>query len=233
LKSFLRVSRWRLYVGSISDAVCGDDVPTSRIKVLTVDDHPVLRDGLAAILGGQDDMEVIGEAANGEDAVAQFVRLRPDVTLMDLQMPGMGGIEAIEAIRRQHPSAKIMVLTTYEGDVQAVRALKAGASGYLLKSSIRRQLVEAIRTVHAGKRFLPPDVAQEIAMHAADEPLSRREIDVLRGVAAGKANKQVAWELSVSEDTIKAHMKTIFAKLDVADRTHAVMVAMRRGYFEQ
>lgn len=204
-----------------------------RITVLTVDDHPVLRDGLAAILGGQSDMEVVGEAASGEDAIAEFARLRPDVTLMDLQMPGMGGIKAIEAIRGQYPSAKIMVLTTYEGDVQAVRALKAGASGYLLKSSIRRQLVEAIRTVHAGKRFLPPDVAHEIAMHAADEPLSQREIEVLRGVAAGMANKQIAWELGVSEDTIKAHMKTIFAKLDVADRTHAVMVSMRRGYFEQ
>ncbi|HWW27720.1 MAG TPA: response regulator transcription factor [Caulobacter sp.] len=207
--------------------------PTSpQIRVLVVDDHPMLREGVAAVLALQPDMLLVGEAENGAEAVAQHRELRPDVTLMDLQMPGMSGLEAIEAIRAEVPAARIVVLTTYAGDVQALRALKAGATGYLLKSTLRRELLDTIRNVHAGRRQLQPEVAHEIAIHAIDEALSEREIHVLRLVAAGRANKQIAWDLSLSEDTVKAHLKSIFAKLDVADRTHAVTVAARRGVIE-
>ena len=207
--------------------------PDRRTRILTVDDHAILRDGLTAILSGQPDMHVAGEAEDGIEAVEAFIRLRPDVTLMDLQMPRMGGIDAIAAIRRIDPRARVIVLTTYEGDVQALRALKAGAVGYLLKSSLRRELVDTVRAIHAGRRHVPPEIAQEIALHAAEDPLTDREISVLRHVATGKANKEIARELSVSEDTVKAHLKTIFGKLDVADRTLAVTVALRRGHFEQ
>lgn len=202
------------------------------IRVLIVDDHPALRDGIAAIVGIESDMVMVGEAANGEEAVAAFHMLRPDVTLMDLQMPRMGGLEAISAIRDEAPDARIIVLTTYQGDVQAARALKAGASAFLLKSSLRTELLDTIRAVHAGRRHIPAAIAQQIALHAADEPLSAREMDILRLVAAGKANKEIAWTLSVSEDTVKGHMKSIFAKLDVDDRTHAVTAALRRGVIE-
>jgi DNA-binding NarL/FixJ family response regulator len=203
-----------------------------QIRVLVVDDHPLLREGVAAVLALQPDMVLVGEAENGAEAVARHRELRPDVTLMDLQMPGMTGLEAIEAIRAEVPAARIVVLTTYAGDVQALRALKAGATGYLLKSTLRRELLDTIRNVHAGRRQLQPEVAHEIAIHAVDETLSEREIHVLRLVAAGRANKQIAWDLSLSEDTVKAHLKSIFAKLDVADRTHAVTVAARRGVIE-
>ncbi len=199
------------------------------IRILTADDHPVLRDGIAAIIEARDDMIIVGEAADGAEAVAAFERLRPDVTLMDLQMPTMGGIEAITAIRAGFASARIIVLTTYESDVQAVRAFKAGAAGYLLKSTLRKQLLDTIRLVHAGHRHVPPEIAQEIALHIGEDPLSEREIAVLRLVAAGNANKNIAWELKISEDTVKAHLKNIFAKLDARDRTHAVSVAMTRG----
>jgi len=205
---------------------------SSLITVLAVDDHPVLRDGLAAILRLQTDMKLVGEAANGLEAIESFRSLRPDVTLMDLQMPVLGGVEAIKRIRAEFPAARIIVLTTYAGDAQAVRALKAGAVGYVLKGSARTELVEIIRAVHAGKRRIPPEIANEIALHIGDETLSDREISVIRLVAAGNANKQIAWQLSVTEDTIKAHMKSIFAKLEVGDRAHAVAIAAKRGIID-
>jgi DNA-binding NarL/FixJ family response regulator len=202
------------------------------IRILVVDDHPVLRDGVAAILETQPDMMLVGEARDGADAIVRFRELKPDVTLMDLQMPGLGGVQAITSIRAEFPNARILVLTTYDGDVQAVRALKAGALGFLLKSSLRSEMLEAIRDVHRGRGHIHRDVAGEIAAHIANDPLSEREMTVLRLVAMGKANKQVADELGLAEETIKAHLKTIFLKLDVADRTHAVTVAAKRGIIE-
>lgn len=199
------------------------------IRVLVVDDHVLLRQGIAGILASEADIALVAEAANGVEAVETFARVRPDVTLMDLQMPVVSGIEAIQRIRSGAPQARIIVLTTYPGDVQAVKALKAGASGYLLKSSLIDELLRAIRAVHGGRRYIPADVAQEIALHAAEEPLSAREVDILALVAAGKANKVVAHELSVSEQTVKAHLRTIFQKLGVNDRTQAVTTALRRG----
>jgi len=200
-----------------------------RIRLLAVDDHAVLRDGIAAIVAPEPDMVLVGEATNGIEAVEAFDNLRPDVTLMDLQMPLKGGIDAIQEIRAKAPAARIIVLTTYEGDVQAVRALKAGACGYLLKSSLRKELLHTIRIVHAGRRYVPAEVAQEIAIHAAEDPLTPRELAILECVAAGKANKVIAWELSLSEDTVKAHLRNIYSKLDVNDRVQAVTTALRRG----
>ena len=202
------------------------------IRILIVDDHPLLREGVAAILEDRTDMLVVGEAGDGAAAVERFRALQPDVTLMDLQMPGMNGLEAILAIRADFPQARILVLTTYAGDVQAVRALKAGATGYLLKSSLRTEMLDAIHNVHRGRRHVHGDVAAEIALHVGDDNLSRREIAVLRLVAEGKANKEIGHALSLSEETVKAHLKNIFAKLDVSDRTHAVTVAARRGIIE-
>mgnify|MGYP003584245305 CR=1 FL=1 len=202
------------------------------IRILVVDDHPVLRDGVAALLENQTDMVLAGEAGNGSEALERYRQLRPDVTLMDLQMPGMNGVEAIGAIRAVNPQARIIVLTTYAGDAQAVRALKAGAAGYLLKSSLRTELVDAIHDVHRGQRHVHRDVAGEIPMHVADEPLSEREIAILRLVSVGQANKQIASKLGLSEETVKGHLKSIFAKLDVADRTHAVTSAAPRGIIE-
>jgi DNA-binding NarL/FixJ family response regulator len=210
-------------------------VPESNprpIRILVVDDHPILREGVASILEDRTDMNLVGEARDGVEAIVRFRELQPDVTLMDLQMPGMSGLEAIKAIRGEQPNARIVVLTTYDGDVQAVRALKAGAMGYLLKSSLRTEMLDAIREVHGGRRYLHRHIADEIALHVVDDALSEREVAVLQLVAVGKANKQVAWELGVSEETVKAHLKAIFAKLDVADRTHAVTVAARRGIIE-
>ncbi len=203
-----------------------------KIRILVVDDHPVLRDGVAAIVGNQSDMEAVGEARDGGEAVERFRELRPDVTLMDLQMPGMNGVDAIAAIRAEHPDARIIVLTTYAGDAQAVRALKAGAVGYLLKSSLRTELIDAIHNVHRGQRHVHREIADEIALHVVDESLTAREVTILQLVSIGKANKQVAAELGLSEETVKGHLKNIFAKLDVADRTHAVTVAARRGIIE-
>jgi DNA-binding NarL/FixJ family response regulator len=202
------------------------------IRVLMVDDHPLLREGIAAVIDGQPDLEVVGEATNGREAVELFRTCNPDIVLMDLQMPVMGGIEAIAAIRSEFPKARIVVLTTYKGDTQALRAFKAGASGYLLKSMLRKDLLDTIRSVHAGHRRIPPEIANEIAEHHTDDALSQREIEVLRRVAAGGANKIIAGELNISEETVKAHMRSILAKLSANDRTHAVMIALKRGIIE-
>jgi DNA-binding NarL/FixJ family response regulator len=205
---------------------------TWAIRVLSVDDHPLLREGIAAVLEGQPDMVLVGQASNGREAIEGFRQHRPDVTLMDLRMPDMSGIEAITAIRAEFPNARIIVLTTYAGDVQAAGALKAGASGYLLKNLVRKELLETIRAVYAGKRRVPPEIATEIAEHIADDALTEREIDVLRRVAAGKSNKVIAAELYISEGTVKTHMKSILPKLDASDRTHAVMIALKRGILD-
>jgi len=202
------------------------------IQILVVDDHLLLREGIAAVLEGQEDMMLVGEASNGREAVESFRRLRPNVTLMDLRMPDMSGLEAITAIRSDFPDARIIVLTTYSGDAQAAAALKAGAAGYLLKNLVRKELIETIRTVHAGKRRIPPEIATEIAEHVADDALTDREIEVLRRVAAGKSNKLIAAELDIAEGTVKTHMKSILPKLDASDRTHAVMIALKRGILD-
>lgn len=202
------------------------------IRVLVVDDHAMMRDGISALLNRQTDMEVVGEASDGTEAIAMFRQLSPDVTLMDVQMPGVGGVEAITEIRRIAAGARILVLTTYPGDANAVRALRAGAAGYLLKNGIRSELVDAIRSVHLGRRAVSSDIAHELATHALDEPLTQREIAILRLVADGHANKQIARQLNLSVETIKAQLKTIFSKLGVHDRTHAVTLAARRGYID-
>lgn len=206
--------------------------PDKPIRILIVDDHPILRLGVIAIIEGQSDMQLVGEATNGADALAMFRSTRPDVTLMDIQMPRMNGVDAIVAIRSEFSNARIIVLTTYAGDAQAMRALKAGAVGYLLKSTVRKDLLDTVRAIHDGRRHLPAEIAQEIAFHASDDALSEREIAVLQHVAAGKANKEIAWLLTISEDTVKAHMRSIFGKLDVNDRTQAVTAALRRGIIE-
>jgi len=204
----------------------------SPIRILTVDDHPLLREGIAAVLANEQDMVLVAEAANGREAVEQFRAQRPDVTLMDVQMPEVNGIDAIVKIREEFPDARIIVLTTYTGDAQAARAFKAGASGYLLKSMVRKELIDTIRTVHAGKKRIPPEIAVEMAEHHSDDALTVRELEVLREVAAGNANKMVAQLLNVSEETIKAHMKSILSKLGANDRTHAVTIAVKRGIIE-
>jgi DNA-binding NarL/FixJ family response regulator len=205
---------------------------SGSIRVLTVDDHQLLREGIAAVIESQEDMTLVAQASNGREAVESFRRLRPDVTLMDLRMPDMSGIEAITAIRSEFRDARIVVLTTYAGDAQAAAALKAGAVGYLLKSLVRKELLETIRAVHAGKRRVPPEIATEIAEHVADDALTVREVEVLRRVAAGKSNKLIAAELDISEGTVKTHMKSILPKLDASDRTHAVMIALKRGILD-
>src|SRR5215510_7528278 len=202
------------------------------IRILTVDDHPVLREGIAAVLSGESDIVVVAEASNGQEAIEQFRTHHPDVTLMDLQMPIMNGTDAILGIRKEFPDARIVVLTTYSGDAQAARALAAGASGYLLKSMLRKELVDTIRTVHGGKRKVPPEIAMEMAEHHADDALTGREIEVLRQVAAGNSNKKVADQLFISEETVKAHLKNILSKLDANDRTHAVTIALKRGIID-
>jgi DNA-binding NarL/FixJ family response regulator len=203
-----------------------------RIRVLTVDDHPMLREGIAAVVRPRTDMTLVGEAEDGAQAIEAYRALRPDVTLMDLQMPILNGVDAIIRIRSEFPTARIIVLTTYVGDALALRAIRAGAVGYLLKGTLRKELLDAIRTVHAGRRHIPPDIAQEIALHAGEDSLSDREIGVLKLVSQGHANKEIARLLSISEDTVKGHMKSIFAKLDVNDRTQAVTLAARRGIID-
>jgi DNA-binding NarL/FixJ family response regulator len=202
------------------------------IRVLAVDDHALLRDGIAALIGNQSDMELVGEASNGREAIELFRQHQPDVTLMDLQMPEMGGIDALSAIRGEFPEARIIVLTTYAGDVQVFRALKAGARAFLLKGLLRKELLETIRAVHAGQKRLPPEIAAEIAEHATDDSLTPREIDVLRLIAGGNANKEIAAQLSLTEETVKGHVKNILAKLDANDRTHAVTIGLKRGIIE-
>jgi len=204
----------------------------SSIRVLIADDHPLLREGVVAVLGDQPDIVVVAEATRGAEAVELFRQHQPDVTLMDLRMPDMSGIAAIAAIRAEFPKARIIVLTSYAGDAHAVAALKAGASAYLLKSMLRKELLDTIRAVHAGKRRVPPEVATEIAEHAADDALTEREIEVLRRVGAGLSNKQIALQLTISEGTVKAHMKSILPKLGARDRTHAVMIAVKRGIID-
>lgn len=204
----------------------------ASIRVLLVDDHPLLREGLAAILEAEPDIEVVAQASSGAEAITCFDALRPDVTVMDVQMPGIDGISATSRICSAWPGAKILILTTYQGDVQALRALKAGASGYLLKSAVRIRLMDAIRAVNAGLRYIPPDIAATLAAHVTDETLSTRETAVLEQLAAGGSNKAIAARLFISEDTVKSHVRSILAKLSASDRTQAVVIAMRRGIID-
>ena len=203
-----------------------------RITVLTVDDHPLLREGVAAVLAYERDMVVVAEAANGREAIECYRTHRPDVTLMDLQMPKMKGLEAIMAIRSEFADARILVVTTYDGDVQALRAIKAGASGYLLKNMLRKELPDAIRSVHAGRLRIRGEIAMAMAEHSADDPLTEREVEVLRCVAAGNPNKEVAAQLSIAEETVKAHMSKVLSKLGANDRTHAVVIGVKRGIID-
>jgi len=202
------------------------------IRVLVVDDHPVVRQGVAVLVGSQSDMTVIAEGSNGREAIQQFRAHRPDVTLMDLQMPEMGGLDALAAILTESADAKIIVLTTYAGDVQILRALKGGAHGYLLKSTFHKELVDAIRAVHAGRKALSPEASYELAEHATTDALTGAEISVLRLIAAGNANKQIADQLSITEETVKWRVKNILSKLGANDRTQAAMIGVKRGIIE-
>ncbi len=202
------------------------------IRVLSVDDHPILREGVGALIASQRDMRLVAEASNGREAVEQFRSHRPDITLLDLQMPEMNGIDALIAIRSEFPDARIIVLTTYAGDALCKRAMKAGAQAYILKGNVRKDLLDTIRAVRAGRKILHAEVAVELATHAADDALSEREIEVLSLIAAGNSNKLVADQLAISEDTVKGHVKSILSKLGVNDRTHAVTAALKRGIIE-
>ena len=202
---------------------------SAQIRILAVDDHALVRQGIAVLVGTQPDMILVAEASNGREAIQQFRTHHPDVTLMDLQMPEMNGFDAIVAIRGEFPDAKIVVLTTYKGDVQILRALKAGAQGYLLKTAFHKELVETIRAVHAGRKALSSEASYEIAEHATDDALTPAEISVLRLIAAGNANKEIADQLSITEETVKSRVKSILSKLGANDRTHAAMIGLKRG----
>jgi DNA-binding NarL/FixJ family response regulator len=204
----------------------------AQIRILAVDDHPVVRQGIAGMVALEPDMTLVGEACNGREAIQQFRTHRPDITLMDMQMPEMNGFDALIAIRNESSDAKVIMLTTYTGDVQILRALKAGAQGYLLKSTLHRDLLETIRAVHAGKKALSPEASYEIAQHGTDDALTPREIDVLRLIAAGNSNKRVADKLSIGEASVKSHVENILSKLGANDRTHAVTIALKRGIIE-
>jgi DNA-binding NarL/FixJ family response regulator len=204
----------------------------SPIRILVVDDHALLRDGIAALLADEPDMKIIAQACNGREAIEQFRKYSPDVTLMDLLMPEMNGIDALLSIREEFPEARVIVLTTYSGDVQVMRALKAGARAYLLKNLLHEELLETIRSVHAGKKTMTPSVAAELADHSPDDALTEREIDVLRLIAAGAANKEIAARLGIKEETVKGRVKNILMKLGANDRTHAAMIGLKRGIIE-
>jgi DNA-binding NarL/FixJ family response regulator len=207
--------------------------PTPKlIRVLTVDDHPLLREGIAALVNAEHDMKLVAEASNGREGIEQFRLHQPDVVLMDIQMPQVNGVEAISQIQSEFPGARIIVLTTYSGDAQVVTALRAGARGYILKGQVHRELLETIRAVHAGQKRIPPEIAAELAQHVADDDLTPREVDVLRLIAAGNANKQIADQLSIGEATVKSHVTNILSKLGANDRAHAVTIGLKRGIIE-
>jgi len=205
---------------------------SGTIRILAVDDHPVFRQGIAGLVEGQAGMTLVGEASNGREALQQFRAHQPDVTLMDLQMPEMNGLDALIAIRGEFPEARIIVLTTYTGDMQVLRAIKAGARAYLLKNTLHKELVDTIRAVHAGKKYISSEASFELAEHASDDVLTPAEIRVLRLIAEGNANKEIAAQLSVSEDTVKSQVRNILSKLGAKDRTHAAMIGLKRGIIE-
>jgi DNA-binding NarL/FixJ family response regulator len=208
------------------------NAPPNHIRILLADDHPVLRQGIQALAADERDMEFVAEASNGREAIEQFRKHRPDITLMDLQMPDMNGIDVMITIRNEFPDARFIILTTYAGDVQVSRALKAGARAYLLKSFLRKELLDTIRAVHAGQKRIPSDLATQVADHIADDSLTFREVEVLRLIAAGNANKLIADQLSIAEETVKGHVKNILSKLSANDRTHAVTIGLKRGIIE-
>jgi len=208
------------------------DSTRNLIRVLTVDDHPLMRKGIAALVNAEPDLKLVAEASNGKEAIDAFRSHRPDVTLMDLQMPELNGLEAIAAIREEFPEARIIVLTTYSGDINALRALKAGARGYILKGHVHKELLDTIRAVHAGHKRIPPEIAAALADHATDDPLTEREIDVVRLIGAGNSNKQIADQLSIGEATVKSHVTNILSKLGANDRAHSVTIALKRGIIE-
>jgi len=204
----------------------------SPMRILVVDDHPVFREGVAALVSGESDMSIVAQAANGREAIQQFRTHQPDITLMDLQLPEMNGLDALSAIRGEFPEARIIVLTTYAGDMQVLRAIKAGARGYLLKDTLHKELVDTIRAVHAGKKYISTEASFELAEHASDDVLTPAEVRVLRLIAEGNANKEIAAQLSVSDDTVKSQVRNILSKLGAKDRTHAAMIGLKRGIIE-